>query len=78
MHLGLNKGDTVTGKKQRTPVQIDMEVNEADPQEFDALLIPGGYSPDNLRATRDPWNSSRNSWIAANRFLPFAMGQLLI
>jgi protease I len=54
VHLGLKKGDTVTGKKQNTPVEIDMEVNEANAREFDALLIPGGYSPDNLRAHQGP------------------------
>lgn len=53
-HLGLKKGDTVTGKKKNTPVQIDMEASEADVREFDALLIPGGYSPDNLRAHEGP------------------------
>ena len=54
VHLGLKKGDTVMGKKQNTPVKIDMEVYEADQREFDALLIPGGYSPDNLRAHEGP------------------------
>jgi len=54
VHLGLKKGDTVTGKKQNTPVTIDMDVNEANPREFNALLIPGGYSPDNLRAHDGP------------------------
>ncbi|MGO9311513.1 MAG: type 1 glutamine amidotransferase domain-containing protein [Syntrophobacteraceae bacterium] len=54
VHLGLKKGDTVTGKKQNTPVKIDMEADEANPLEFDALLIPGGYSPDNLRAHAGP------------------------
>jgi protease I len=54
VHLGLKKGDTVTGKKQNTPVRIDMEVNDANVREFDALLIPGGYSPDNLRAHEGP------------------------
>ncbi len=54
VHLGLKKGDTVTGKKQNTPVKIDMDVNEASVLEFDALLIPGGYSPDNLRAHEGP------------------------
>lgn len=54
VHLGLKKREIVTGKKERTPVQIDKEVSEADPLEFDALLIPGGYSPDNLRAYDGP------------------------
>ena len=54
VHLGLKKGNTVTGKKQNTPVRIDMGANEANVREFDALLIPGGYSPDNLRAHEGP------------------------
>ena len=54
VHLGLKKGETVTGKKHATPVQIDMEVDSAGPDDFDALLIPGGYSPDNLRAHKGP------------------------
>lgn len=53
-HIGLNKGETVTGKKQDTPVRIDIEADSADAGEFDALLIPGGYSPDNLRAHKGP------------------------
>jgi len=54
VHIGLKKGETVTGKKQNTPVQIEMEAADAAAQDFDALLIPGGYSPDNLRAHEDP------------------------
>lgn len=54
VHIGLKKGETVHGKKENTPVQIDREVDGARPEEFDALLIPGGYSPDNLRAHDGP------------------------
>jgi len=54
VHIGLKKGETVTGKKQTADVQIDMSVADADPDKFDALLIPGGYSPDNLRAHEEP------------------------
>ena len=54
VHIGLKKSETVTGKKQNTPVQIDMAAPDADPHKFDALLIPGGYSPDNLRAHEAP------------------------
>lgn len=49
-HIGLEKGSVVKGKKQQTPVNIDMAVSDAKPSDFDALLIPGGYSPDKLRA----------------------------
>ncbi|MEM5790241.1 MAG: type 1 glutamine amidotransferase domain-containing protein [Syntrophobacteraceae bacterium] len=54
VHIGVGKGETVKGKKQGTPVQIDMDAKEANVREFVALLIPGGYSPDKLRAHDEP------------------------
>jgi protease I len=53
VHVGLTAGATVRGKKAGTEVRIDRAVRDASPAEFDALLIPGGYSPDRLRAHRD-------------------------
>ncbi|RJX34511.1 MAG: hypothetical protein C4531_03810 [Desulfurivibrio sp.] len=50
IQVGLLAGQTVHGKKDRTAVVIDLAVREARPADFDALLIPGGYSPDKLRA----------------------------
>ncbi len=50
VHVGLKEGTTVKGKKQQTPVTIDQSVNKVKAADFDALLIPGGYSPDQLRA----------------------------
>ena len=49
-HVGLEAGKTVTGKKEGTPVKIDASVDSVSAGDFDALLIPGGYSPDKLRA----------------------------
>ena len=40
---------TVTGKKDATPVKIDKSIDSVSVDDFDALLIPGGYSPDKLR-----------------------------
>jgi len=54
IHVGLSEGKTVTGKKQETTVTIDMAAEDASPDDFDALLIPGGYSPDKLRAHEAP------------------------
>jgi protease I len=50
VHIGLKKEKTVKGKKAETEVPIDRAVKECGADEFDALLIPGGYSPDRLRA----------------------------
>ena len=49
-HVGLEAGKTVKGKKDDTPVKIDKAVDSVSVNDFDALLIPGGYSPDILRA----------------------------
>jgi protease I len=49
VHVGLEAGKTVTGKKEGTPVTVDRSVADVSVEEFDALLIPGGYSPDKLR-----------------------------
>jgi protease I len=54
VHVGLKQGETVKGKKEGTEVRIDRSIGEVSVNEFDALLIPGGYSPDKLRAHEEP------------------------
>jgi protease I len=46
--VGLRRGAEVTGKKGHGTV-TDLAIAEARADEFDALVIPGGYSPDMLR-----------------------------
>jgi protease I len=48
-HVGLQSGETVKGKTHGTPVKVDKTAKEVTAGDFDALLIPGGYSPDKLR-----------------------------
>jgi protease I len=52
--VGLEAGQTVKGKKEGTAVEIDKAVTDVSPGDFDALLIPGGFSPDQLRAHEAP------------------------
>lgn len=54
VHVGLSEGETVRGKKEGTEVQVDKSVQDVSVDDFDALLIPGGYSPDKLRAHEGP------------------------
>ncbi|MFC4619338.1 type 1 glutamine amidotransferase domain-containing protein [Camelliibacillus cellulosilyticus] len=44
------KGKTVTGKNGKAKAKVDQSIDEVSPDDFDALLIPGGFSPDILRA----------------------------
>ncbi|WP_273715817.1 DJ-1/PfpI family protein, partial [Leuconostoc mesenteroides] len=36
--------------KHGTQITVDKSIDEVRPQDFDALFIPGGFSPDQLRA----------------------------
>jgi protease I len=54
VHVGLSAGETVHGKKEQTPVAIDRSASDVSVDGFDALFIPGGYSPDKLRAHDAP------------------------
>jgi protease I len=47
--LGAKAGTTLKGKKGDEHVTTDAAVSERDPASYDALVIPGGYSPDHLR-----------------------------
>lgn len=47
--IGFEAGEEVTGKKEEATVTIDKGIDEVSPEDFDALLIPGGFSPDQLR-----------------------------
>jgi len=51
--VGLNKDTEIMGKKEQSHAHIDQAVAEASVDDFDALLIPGGYSPDHLRADKN-------------------------
>lgn len=39
----------VTGKKGHGPVEVDTTVEEVSEENFDALVVPGGFAPDKLR-----------------------------
>ncbi|UOQ49397.1 type 1 glutamine amidotransferase [Gracilibacillus caseinilyticus] len=43
-------GKKVTGKQGDATVTIDYGIDDVSPESFDALFIPGGFSPDILRA----------------------------
>mgnify|MGYP001032672611 CR=1 FL=1 len=38
--------------KNGLPARADRAITEVDPRDFDAVIIPGGYSPDHMRRSR--------------------------
>jgi len=51
-HVGLKAGAVVHGEHGMT-VRIERAVHDVHASDFDALFIPGGYSPDKLRVDDD-------------------------
>jgi protease I len=50
--IGLTSDQELKGKAGRVTTRSDASFADVRPEEFDALLVPGGYSPDHLRADR--------------------------
>ena len=48
--VGLEKGKKLKGKKGDEQITTDVAIGEISADEFDALVIPGGYSPDLIRS----------------------------
>lgn len=48
--IGVKKGDTLKGYKGKEQFTTEAAIDSVRPDEFDALFIPGGHSPDQLRA----------------------------
>jgi len=48
--IGHEAGEELKGKREKVTVKATRSIAEARPQEYDALVIPGGFSPDKLRA----------------------------
>jgi protease I len=52
--VGLEAGAALEGKKGQVKATVDRSFRDVKPDMFDAMLIPGGYSPDKLRAHDEP------------------------
>lgn len=78
-NIGLETGEKVIGKRNDESVQIDLNITDADHEEYDALFIPGGYSPDRLRV-HEPVVSFVRDFVEAGKpvFMICHAPQLLI
>jgi protease I len=48
--IGLQRGRELTGKSGMVTTTSEASFDDVTPEQFDALFIPGGTSPDHLRA----------------------------
>jgi protease I len=54
--VGLERGKALKGKSEGYKATVDMSFGEVAAEDFDAILIPGGYSPDKLRTHDEALN----------------------
>ena len=52
--VGLEKGQLLSGDKGREKATVEKAFADVNADEYDALFIPGGFSPDRLRAHEAP------------------------
>jgi deglycase len=52
--IGMKGQEELAGDKGKVRVKTDASFADVRPDQFDALFIPGGYSPDKLRAHDAP------------------------
>jgi protease I len=62
--IGAEANREVTGKNGKERVKIEKAARDVSEADFDALVIPGGYSPDHLRMNIDAVRLTRNMAIA--------------
>jgi protease I len=62
--VGLEKGKQIEGKKKTERIAIERAADEVSADEFDALVIPGGYSPDHLRGSLPMVKLTRDMCVA--------------
>lgn len=73
-------GDTANSEvvgKHGEKVTVDVGIAEAKPEDYDALLIPGGFSPDHLRGDTEGLDMAHllNTLLKMMyQHLPFVMG----
>ena len=64
--VGLESGKKLEGKKGDVTITVDRSIDDVAADEFDALVIPGGYSPDKIR-TNEGMVSITRSMVQADK-----------
>src|SRR5690349_15619394 len=64
--VGVKAGEEISGKKGFESARIEKSIDDVRAEDFDALVIPGGYSPDHLR-TNEKMVALVKAMVTANK-----------
>ncbi len=76
--IGMQAGAEMKGKKGKVTTRTDKSFSEVRPEEYDALLIPGGDSPDQLRAKPEPVSFTKHFFDAGKPVFAICHGPQLM
>lgn len=76
--VGIEAGAEVVGKRGHERVTIQQAVRDVSEKHYDALVIPGGYSPDHLRTDGDAVRLTRAMAIAGKPVAAVCHGPSLL
>jgi len=76
--VGLQAGKELTGKKGKERVRVERAAADLTGDELDALVIPGGYSPDHLRTSLDVVRLTRHVYQAGRTVAAVCHGPWLL
>jgi len=51
--VGTTEGREITGKRGKVTYRTELSIESIKKEDFDAIVIPGGYSPDKLRMNKE-------------------------
>lgn len=66
INVGLKAGSVVRGERGKESVKIDRAFPDVSVDDFDAIFIPGGYSPDHLRVDQGAVGFTRD-FVLSNK-----------
>ena len=62
--IGQEKGKELVGKRGKEKITTDISIDSVGDEEFDGLMIPGGYSPDKIRTNSGMVDLTRSMYEA--------------
>ena len=77
--VGSKAGAKYRGKRHRAEIASDAAADGVNPQDFDAIIVPGGYAPDKMRLNQSMINLVKKAYDGGKLIAAVCHGpQLLI
>lgn len=72
--VGSGSKRTYRGKRRMARVSVDTTADKVSADDFDAIIIPGGYAPDKMRLHQHMVNLVKRAFAWARLWLPSVTG----